>query len=75
MKTLYIAFAEREKEIVSYMTGLLRDKKIEWICPFCGEIIETCGETLVNKTGFNLRIDCPACDSYMIANKILEDKQ
>lgn len=60
------------KEIQLTFLRLLQDKKIEWICPCCGETIETYSEMLVNKQGFNLKVDCPACYAGMIANKILE---
>ena len=54
---------------------LLQGKKIEWVCPCCGETIETCSDMLVNINGYNVKIDCPACYAGMIANKIVEDKQ
>lgn len=54
---------------------LLQQKRIEWICPCCGETIETDSDLLVNKQGFNLKLDCPACYAGMIPNKILEGKQ
>lgn len=63
------------KALQTTFMRLLQGKKIEWICPCCGETIETCSDMLVSSHGFNFRIDCPACYAGMIANKILEDKQ
>ena len=63
------------KALQTTFLRLLQGKRIEWICPCCGETIETCSDLLVNKQGFNLKIDCPACYAGMIPNKILEEKQ